>query len=138
MTDAIQLLIPLLNPNETEALLAALHVSEGQAIKPGDLLYTLETTKSTAEVTATMGTIRKSTGGQTLNITNGIKTAMEIRTVGIIERRTTVKVDEGVGGSARSTHTGLGPAAAVTRASRSGVISIPHSGHRSLLSPFNS
>ncbi len=44
--------IPLLNPNEPDALLAAVHVSEGQAVQKGDLLCTLETTKSTAEVEA--------------------------------------------------------------------------------------
>jgi sugar O-acyltransferase (sialic acid O-acetyltransferase NeuD family) len=52
MSEAKQLLIPLLNPNETEALVAGLHVSEGQKVKAGDLLYTLETTKSTSEVEA--------------------------------------------------------------------------------------
>jgi len=45
-------LIPLLNPNEPEAKLAALHVHEGQSIALGDLLCTLETTKSTADVAA--------------------------------------------------------------------------------------
>jgi len=42
----------LINPNEPEAVLAGLHVQEGQAVAPGDLLCTLETTKSTADVTA--------------------------------------------------------------------------------------
>lgn len=45
-------LIPLLNTNEPEALLAALHVTEGQLVSVGDLLCTLETTKSTADVSA--------------------------------------------------------------------------------------
>lgn len=44
--------IPLLNPNEPEAVIAALHVSEGQRVAKGDLLCTLETTKSTAELVA--------------------------------------------------------------------------------------
>ncbi|MFC1879710.1 NeuD/PglB/VioB family sugar acetyltransferase [Chloroflexota bacterium] len=44
--------IPLLNPNEPEAVLAALHITEGQQVAQGDLLCTLETTKSTAEVEA--------------------------------------------------------------------------------------
>jgi len=44
--------IPLLNPNEPEALLAALHIHEGQHIRAGDLLATLETTKSAAELAA--------------------------------------------------------------------------------------
>lgn len=45
-------LIPLLNPNEPEALLAALHIQEGQHVAAGDLLCTLETTKSAADVQA--------------------------------------------------------------------------------------
>ncbi len=45
-------LIPLLNPNEPEAFLAAVHVKEGQQVSPGDLLCTLETTKSTADLAA--------------------------------------------------------------------------------------
>ncbi len=52
MPEAIELRIPLVNPNEREALLAALHVKEGAAVKAGDLLYTLETTKSTHDVEA--------------------------------------------------------------------------------------
>ncbi len=43
---------PLLNPNEPDALLASLCVSEGQKIGEGDLLCTLETTKSTADFLA--------------------------------------------------------------------------------------
>lgn len=45
-------LIPLLNPNEPEAFLAGIHVHEGQQVSRGDLLCTLETTKSAAELTA--------------------------------------------------------------------------------------
>jgi sugar O-acyltransferase (sialic acid O-acetyltransferase NeuD family) len=44
--------IPLLNPNETEANLAALHVAEGDFVETGDVLCTLETTKSTADLQA--------------------------------------------------------------------------------------
>jgi acetyltransferase EpsM len=44
--------IPLLNPNEPEALLAALHVKEGQQVSAGDLLATIETTKSTTDLQA--------------------------------------------------------------------------------------
>jgi acetyltransferase EpsM len=44
--------IPLLNPNEPEAQLAALYVNEGQQVSMGDALCTLETTKSTAELLA--------------------------------------------------------------------------------------
>ena len=45
-------LVPLLNPNEPEALLVALFVEEGQQLAEGDLLCTLETTKSAADVLA--------------------------------------------------------------------------------------
>jgi acetyltransferase EpsM len=44
--------IPLLNPNEPEALLSALHVHEGQHVSEGDLLCTLETTKSVSDLAA--------------------------------------------------------------------------------------
>jgi sugar O-acyltransferase (sialic acid O-acetyltransferase NeuD family) len=46
------ILIPLLNTNEPEALLAAIAASEGQTVQAGETLFTLETTKSTAEVSA--------------------------------------------------------------------------------------
>ena len=44
--------IPLVNPNEPEALIASLEISEGQHVEAGDLLCTLETTKATADVFA--------------------------------------------------------------------------------------
>lgn len=47
-----QILIPLLNPNEPEAHLITLYVAEKQFVRQGDLLCTLETTKSTAELLA--------------------------------------------------------------------------------------
>jgi sugar O-acyltransferase (sialic acid O-acetyltransferase NeuD family) len=50
MADPI--LIPLLNPNEPEAALVAIHVVEGQRVQTGDLLCTLETTKSTSDLAA--------------------------------------------------------------------------------------
>ena len=46
------IIIPLLNSNEPEALLAELHVKEGQQVLTGDLLCTLETTKSTSDLHA--------------------------------------------------------------------------------------
>lgn len=50
MAEAV--LIPLLNPNEPEAILAALHVQEGQPVSKGGLLATFETTKSAADLIA--------------------------------------------------------------------------------------
>jgi sugar O-acyltransferase (sialic acid O-acetyltransferase NeuD family) len=44
--------IPLLNPNEPEALLASLLVEEDEPIQSGEPLAVIETTKSTAEVLA--------------------------------------------------------------------------------------
>jgi sugar O-acyltransferase (sialic acid O-acetyltransferase NeuD family) len=48
----VTITIPMLNPNEPEAILAALHVSEGQYVSKGEVLCTLETTKSIAELQA--------------------------------------------------------------------------------------
>ena len=52
MNTPFQVLIPLLNPNEPEALLASLPIAEGQPVEPGDLLCTLETTKSASDLHA--------------------------------------------------------------------------------------
>jgi acetyltransferase EpsM len=49
---ALPVNIPLLNPNEPEAKVVSLAVEEGQFVKQGDTLCTLETTKSTADVIA--------------------------------------------------------------------------------------
>jgi hypothetical protein len=48
----VQVLIPLLNANEPEALLSSLVIQNGQTIAKGDLLCSIETTKSTAEILA--------------------------------------------------------------------------------------
>ena len=52
MIKTYSVIIPLLNLNEFGVLLAALHVVPRQFVSRGDLLCTLETTKSTAELTA--------------------------------------------------------------------------------------
>lgn len=52
MKEPLPITIPLLNPNEPEALLVEVNVQEGQQVSSDDLLCTLETTKSTAEVRA--------------------------------------------------------------------------------------
>jgi sugar O-acyltransferase (sialic acid O-acetyltransferase NeuD family) len=52
MHDPTPVLIPLVNPNEPEAMLAGIHVKEGQHVAVNEVLCTLETTKSTAEVIA--------------------------------------------------------------------------------------
>jgi acetyltransferase EpsM len=52
MSAAFEVRVPLLNPNERDAQLVALHVSEGASISANDLICTLETTKSTADVAA--------------------------------------------------------------------------------------
>jgi acetyltransferase EpsM len=69
MTAPFPVLIPLVNPNEAEALIAALHVREGQLLQPGDLIAELETTKSNAELLAEQGGFvrnLRATEGQTL------------------------------------------------------------------------
>lgn len=50
--NATAVTIPLINPNENEARLVALHVKAGQKVKAGAPLATLETTKSTFELVA--------------------------------------------------------------------------------------
>ncbi len=52
MTEPTPITIPLINPNEPGALLAELHVIPGNHVAFGDKLCTLETTKSTVELTA--------------------------------------------------------------------------------------
>jgi sugar O-acyltransferase (sialic acid O-acetyltransferase NeuD family) len=52
MDKLIPIKIPLLNPNEPEALLASLDVAEGVAVKQGQVLAVIETTKSTGEIEA--------------------------------------------------------------------------------------
>jgi sugar O-acyltransferase (sialic acid O-acetyltransferase NeuD family) len=52
MTEPTPITIPLINPNEPSALLAALYVSSGQWVVRGEKLCTLETTKSTVELSA--------------------------------------------------------------------------------------
>ena len=49
---SVPVIIPLLNANEPEALLVEVHISAGQFAAAGTLLCTLETTKSTAELSA--------------------------------------------------------------------------------------
>jgi sugar O-acyltransferase (sialic acid O-acetyltransferase NeuD family) len=44
--------VPLLNPNERDAQLVAIYVKEGDQVEDGYVICILETTKSTAEVTA--------------------------------------------------------------------------------------
>ncbi len=52
MADLISVLVPLVNPNENESMLAQLAVKEGQPVKKGELLAVFETTKSTFELLA--------------------------------------------------------------------------------------
>ena len=42
--------IPLINPNEPQALITEIFVEEGQHVTAGDVICTLETTKSTEEL----------------------------------------------------------------------------------------
>lgn len=47
-----KVLVPLINANEPEANLVEIQVKNGQFVKQGDVLFSLETTKATAEVEA--------------------------------------------------------------------------------------
>jgi len=55
MSELFSVLVPLINTNEADALLASLSVKEGQLVKAGDLLAEFETTKASAELTADRG-----------------------------------------------------------------------------------
>jgi len=44
--------VPLLNANEPEARLVDVHVREGQRVEPGDILFTIETTKAASDIEA--------------------------------------------------------------------------------------
>ncbi len=48
-----EILVPLLNANEPDARLVGIHVKDCQKVKRGALLFTLETTKTTADVEST-------------------------------------------------------------------------------------
>jgi acetyltransferase EpsM len=55
MKEPRPIIIPLINPNEPDALLVELSVFPGQLVRAGDKLCILETTKSTVELTAEGG-----------------------------------------------------------------------------------
>jgi sugar O-acyltransferase (sialic acid O-acetyltransferase NeuD family) len=46
------ILVPLLNANEPEARLVAVHAQNGQSVRKGDLLFTIETTKAASDIEA--------------------------------------------------------------------------------------
>ncbi len=52
MSRLFPVLVPLVNTNEVDSLLATLAVKEGQHVQKGDLLAVFETTKSTFDLTA--------------------------------------------------------------------------------------
>jgi sugar O-acyltransferase (sialic acid O-acetyltransferase NeuD family) len=62
--------VPLLNANEPEARLVDLHVVDGQRVEPGDILFTIETTKAASDVEApSAGFVRLiATEGDTLAV----------------------------------------------------------------------
>ncbi|MCX6055633.1 MAG: NeuD/PglB/VioB family sugar acetyltransferase [Chloroflexi bacterium] len=52
MDDLFPVLVPLVNPNESDSLLARIFVKEGQKVKIGEGIAIFETTKSTLELVA--------------------------------------------------------------------------------------
>ncbi len=52
MADLLAIMVPLVNPNESESVLAQLAVKEGQLVRKGELLAVFETTKSTFDLLA--------------------------------------------------------------------------------------
>ena len=55
MNTPVPVMVPLINPNENEALLAALKVQTGQFVSPGEVIAILETTKSTIDLAVEAG-----------------------------------------------------------------------------------
>lgn len=49
---ALDVIIPLINPNEPEARLSALNFQDGQKVSRGDVIAVIETTKATEEIIA--------------------------------------------------------------------------------------
>lgn len=45
-----EILVPLLNSNEPEARVVTIHARDGQSVGKGDLLFTIETTKTASEI----------------------------------------------------------------------------------------
>ena len=52
MSELTPILVPLINTNESDSLLADLPIKERQFVKPGMVIAVFETTKSTFELTA--------------------------------------------------------------------------------------
>lgn len=52
MSESVNIIVPLLNPNESEAKLIALTVKSGEKVSTDQILGTLETTKSTVDLNA--------------------------------------------------------------------------------------
>lgn len=52
MPEPMRITIPLINPNENEAVIVDLHIANGMRVQRGSVLATLETTKATADVIA--------------------------------------------------------------------------------------
>ncbi|MFC2065247.1 NeuD/PglB/VioB family sugar acetyltransferase [Chloroflexota bacterium] len=48
-----EIIIPMLNANEPEARIVEIHVKELQKVQVGEIILTIETTKATADITAT-------------------------------------------------------------------------------------
>jgi sugar O-acyltransferase (sialic acid O-acetyltransferase NeuD family) len=67
---SIEILVPLLNANEPEARLIAVHVRDRQRVEKGQILFTLETTKAAADVESPQdGFIRlRASEGDTLQV----------------------------------------------------------------------
>lgn len=67
---AMKIPVPLLNANEPEARLIAVHVRDGQRVEKGQILFTLETTKAAADVESPQdGFIRlRASEGDTLQV----------------------------------------------------------------------
>ncbi len=102
-----EILVPLLNANEPEARLAGVHVKEGQAVNKGSVLFTIETTKASADVEAPVdGFVRLlATEGETLAVGERLAVITE-------------SVDEPLPAAARAEHAEAGGALRITKPAR--------------------
>ncbi len=52
MSEYVSIVMPQINPNEIEAIVTSIQVSDGQQVKKGDLIATVESTKATTDLQA--------------------------------------------------------------------------------------
>lgn len=86
-----EITVPLLNANEPEAKLVGIHVTDGQQVEKGALLFTIETTKATSDIEAPVaGFVRflvKEGDTLTMGYTMAVITETVDETVEILQKK---------------------------------------------------